>query len=737
MLKTRFFVSCAALAAAVACAMAARAIAQDGTSAQEKERALIEILKSDAPPQDKAIPCKQLAVYGSKEAVPALAPLLADAQLSSWARIALEAIPDPAADEALRQALGKLQGRLLVGVINSLGVRRDAGSVEALVPRLKDADPEVASAAAVALGRIGGKAACAALEQALSGAPPAVRGAVAEGCILCAEKLLAAGQAAEAVRLYDVVRKADAPEPRNLEAIRGAILARQAAGVPILVECLQSPDKDLFAIALSTARELGGPEVANALVQELGKMQPAPEQAPKLLVIKKAQYGAGQQWADVTDKLAAAVSNNSLSIEASNNLAGDPAQGQVKELRVTYSVGGEEKSVAVPEGHMLQLGQGVPEANPRQVALIYALGDLGQPAARAAVLEAAKTGSWGTRVAAIHVLGRIGEAQAVPVLLEAAQGAGELGSAAVESLSDLKGNAVDAAIVGGLEKAEGPARAVLIQVVGYRGIGSAVPVLLKDVNSQDDQIRLAALNALGMTVGLDNLGTIIERLVKPKDAAEAEAASTALFLACTRMPDRNATADKLLAALPGAPAEAKVSILEVLGAMSGERALAGVGAAARSGDDALADAASRVLGGWMSADAGPVLLELATSGNAKYRTRALRGYIRIARQLDVPLADRTAMCREALKAAQRADEKKLVLEVLARYPSAEGLSLAVAQLSSGDVKAEAAQAAVKIAEKILPGNAAAVADAMKAVIAAGPGGDAANRAKALLDQAQK
>ena len=73
-----------------------------------KEADLIQVLRSDSPPQDKAITCKKLAIYGSREAVPALAPLLADESLASWARIALEVIPDPSADEALRSALPNL-----------------------------------------------------------------------------------------------------------------------------------------------------------------------------------------------------------------------------------------------------------------------------------------------------------------------------------------------------------------------------------------------------------------------------------------------------------------------------------------------------------------------------------------------------------------------------------------------------------------------------------------------------
>ena len=60
------------------------------------------------------------------------APLLLDEQLTSWARIALEVIPGPEADAALREAMGKLSGRHRIGVINSIGFRRDAAAVTAL-----------------------------------------------------------------------------------------------------------------------------------------------------------------------------------------------------------------------------------------------------------------------------------------------------------------------------------------------------------------------------------------------------------------------------------------------------------------------------------------------------------------------------------------------------------------------------------------------------------------------------
>ena len=84
-----------------------------------------------------------------------LAALLCNEELSHMARYGLEPIPDPAVDAALRDALEKVKGRLLVGVIGSIGVRRDPKAVAPLVKRLDDPDSEVVQAAARALGRIG------------------------------------------------------------------------------------------------------------------------------------------------------------------------------------------------------------------------------------------------------------------------------------------------------------------------------------------------------------------------------------------------------------------------------------------------------------------------------------------------------------------------------------------------------------------------------------------------------
>lgn len=271
---TRQFKLSAALLAAMISAHAASTYADGPPHSPEKEAELIAVLQSEAPAAEKAITCKLLAIHGSSTAVPELAKLLPNEQLSSWARIALEAIPGPEADEALKKATDSLQGELLIGTINSIGVRRIASATDQLSVLIGNKDTEVALASAVALGRIGNNAAAKTLQGSLASAPENVRTGVAEGCVLCAERFAAEGRGTDAINLYDDVRKSQAPPQRRLEATRGAILARKDQGIPLLLEQFRSPDKVMFQLALGTAREFPGSEVDKALAKELTKAVP-------------------------------------------------------------------------------------------------------------------------------------------------------------------------------------------------------------------------------------------------------------------------------------------------------------------------------------------------------------------------------------------------------------------------------------------------------------------------------
>ena len=72
-----------------------------------EQQRLLGVLVGRAPSAEKAAACKRLAMIGDEASVPALAGLLPNAELSSWARIALEVIPGPAPNDALRTATGQ------------------------------------------------------------------------------------------------------------------------------------------------------------------------------------------------------------------------------------------------------------------------------------------------------------------------------------------------------------------------------------------------------------------------------------------------------------------------------------------------------------------------------------------------------------------------------------------------------------------------------------------------------
>jgi HEAT repeat protein len=586
------------------------------------EAELIVVLRSDAGEADKALVCKKLAIKGSAAAVGDLAKLLTNERLASWARIPLEAIPGPEADAALRTAAGSLSGRLLVGVINSIGVRRDAAATSLLEGRLADADAEVAAAAAAALGKIGTPAAAAILAKQLTAAEPRLDH-MAQAAIVCSERLLAAGQAGEAAKLSGAIRTAKVSEQRQAEATRGLILARGKDGIPLLVETLRSPSRRMANIGLFTARELlDGPaagDVDVALVDEITRMA-----------------GGGS-----ADKAALLVK-----VLADRNADG-----------------------------------GVP------------------PGLQATVLRWAASAPQAVRLAALEAIGRIGDASAVDPLVSLAADPA-VADAARMALVALPGEAVNRVVIGRLSGADAKLQPILAQVIGARRI-PAVAQLQPLVASADPVVRGAAFEALGNVVDLANLGLLVDAVVKPRDAAEGEAAHKSLLTACVRMPDRDACAEKLAAAVAAASGDTKVKILDVVGEVGGTKALATVKAAAMSGDESLADAATRLLGKWMTADAAPVLLDLAAAPiGEKYQTRAIRGYIRIARQFALADAERAEMCTKALAAAKDAADRKSVLEILPRYPSPAMLAVAEQATKLPGLEAEAKAAADTIRAKL-------------------------------------
>ena len=616
--------------------------------AKDQEAKLIAVLKSNAETNQKADACRELARVGTTEAVPALAALLADEKLSHMARYGLETVPGPAVDEALRGALGKLKGRLLAGVIGSLGVRHDAKAVPALVALLKDSDAMVAQAAARALGMIGNADAAKGLLGWQSVAAAENQPACAEGLFRCAEALATKGNIDKAIAIYDTLRNLkQAPHQVRAGALRGAILARKKDGLPLLLEALRGADAGLAAAAMRISMELKQAGVSKALADELAK----------------------------------------LPID-------------------------------------------------RQILLCSVLGVRGDAAALPALLGLSKAGDKASRLAAIRAATELGNAATAATLIDLLKDPdAEVVQVAGAGLIGLPGADVDKAITRMLDSPDAALRLKMVEMIQQRRIRAALPVLLKLMDDKDAAMRKAAITSYANLAGGAELDALLDKIVKNTNAGEIAALEKALVTICGAPEPPKGCVQSLVAALAKAVPDAKQALLRSLRVAGGPDALKAVRAAVGDPNKDVHTAAIRVLCEWKTADAAPVLLDLAKSSAAPVdKILSLRGYLGMAARNEIPVPEKLAICRASAPLIQRGDEKLMLLGALAKLADAGSLDLAAAYLDDAAVKREAVAAVMAIAEKRAKNQNAAIAKAAlgKVVKAAADNPEVVKRAEELL-----
>jgi HEAT repeat protein len=194
----------------------------NGAARKELEARLSAVLSTSVSRDAKDYVCRKLMAIGTASSVPALAPLLSDKDLSHMARYALERITAPEAAQALRDAMSSLTGALKIGVISSLGARRDSSSVSALASLVSNGDAAVARAAALALGAIRNREAADALAKAKPSGDDA-KSAVTDATLACAEGLLAEGDKLQALAAYKKLAADGQPKHVRLAATKGIV----------------------------------------------------------------------------------------------------------------------------------------------------------------------------------------------------------------------------------------------------------------------------------------------------------------------------------------------------------------------------------------------------------------------------------------------------------------------------------------------------------------------------------
>lgn len=166
--------------------------------------------------------CRKLAVVGSDACVAALKPRLLDKGHSHMARFALERIQSAEAAKALRDSVAAAPDELKVGIISSIGSRRDAEAVGLLSSLTSHSNSMVARAAIQALGTVGTTAAAEALKSAWKNSGANSTHAV-DAMLDCAERLLASQHRQDAQAIYKQFAEESQPRYVRLAATRGLL----------------------------------------------------------------------------------------------------------------------------------------------------------------------------------------------------------------------------------------------------------------------------------------------------------------------------------------------------------------------------------------------------------------------------------------------------------------------------------------------------------------------------------
>jgi HEAT repeat protein len=490
-------------------------------TADEVRAKALAVLKSDAPLEQKSAACEDLARVGDKDCVPILAGMLGNEQLSHRARYALEPIPDKSVDEALRAALDKLDGKLLSGVISSIGARRDSAAVGPLEKRLGHRDGEVVRAAAISLGRIGTVAAGKVLLDTLKDAKGDNVDRISDGLLTCGASLAARGQRGEAKNIYDGMLAQNLPVRFRTAALRGAVLCDPAGGMKLLSGMIRDKEFCVFAMALRVAVEMKDQKVTEVLVSELGTLaadRVVPvvrilgqrgDKAALLPLLEMAKKGEKDVRLEAIQSVGEMGDASAVPVLAELMKNKDEAIGRAAATAMA-SLPGAEVDAAIVK---------ILESPDRTVRLqmLEIAGQRRVAGAVPALLKTMSDADISIRTAAAKSYGALAGAAGIPVLIDALMKATDsreiglyermLGSAC--PMADDK-DACTKRLVSALSKAVPAVKPALLRTLRVAGGPDALKAVRGAVDDADKEVHATAVRVLGEWTSTDAAPVLLE-----------------------------------------------------------------------------------------------------------------------------------------------------------------------------------------------------------------------------------
>ncbi|MBN2266603.1 MAG: HEAT repeat domain-containing protein, partial [Candidatus Aminicenantes bacterium] len=486
---------------------------------------------------------------------------------------------------------------------------------------------------------------------------------------------------------------------------------RAAAAVPALARLAAGKDVVLASDAIKALGKIGGAEAIEALTSALKRTALRSEAGSALLLAAEGALAGGDKAAamSVYNRVFAAKVPAALRQAA---FKGRIAAGPDAQATILEALAGKDTTLHAPAlilvresfgpdeiGPVAELMARLPE--PAQVQLAALLADYPVGTAQPYLLAAAESPSVGVRLAALRAIAKAGDGKAVGFLAaKAARTAGAERDAAREALARMKGADVDAAVLEHLGQASDEAvEAELIRAASERRIAEAKPALMELVESGPPGLKPRAAAALRTLGAQADIPALLDLLGGLEAEPDREAMQEAIAAVARTNPRELARAGEVKARLAAEQdARKRADLLRVLGKIGDDSALANVRAALADPVPVVADAAVRALAEWPTITARDDVLGIARESiELNHRVLAIRACVRmIGLEPHRAPEGATADLLNVLALSPRAEEKRLVLGMLGRFPCVTSLKTAESLLADTEVAAEAKLAADRI-----------------------------------------
>lgn len=484
------------------------------------EQNMLDFLKTDATFDSKQFICRELRLIGSEKSVPTLTEMLLDEKTTNIARYALENIPGNAVDEALIESLPKATKKVQLGIMNTLAVRKSTSAVSTIGELLKSADNDISNTAVSALGQIGNEECIKFLTPYLSSKNKVLRNSVLDSYLLCVDELVKQNKMKEANKIYTDLHNQNTPFIIKQATLVGIINTSKNKSKEIL-ERIKNEPKELRFIPISKIRELPGNSDLSNFAKLLPTLEPA-NQIQLLSVFEDRRDKSVKPF--VLETLDSEVKE--VRIASIRTLANIGDENDVVKLaEIAANETGDEASYARASLDLLN-GDKVNKTiansiatseNSVKVELIKAVGSRDIKSAFNKIIEFVNSADNKTKTATLKSLAEISTIENVPALIDIliAQKNNADRKKVERTISKVLTKFPDTNSSAPIIKTfnsdiDKDDKSSLLRLLGFTGDAAALKVLRKEINSSDEQIKIAAINGLSNWTTAEPLNDLMQ-----------------------------------------------------------------------------------------------------------------------------------------------------------------------------------------------------------------------------------